>query len=717
MDKSNAVYFTETVVRWGYAMRVMTKETVFALLMGLCLGASADTVWLDEPGLWERLSSFHSHPHVTNRWTVASGDVLERCVIGCSDNALTVGLHGNAERFTARVAQKNATSPAVVVFKVWREDSLVWTSPEIASNTPPVAVDIELVGAKWIKLEMKGIVKSDQGWGIWGDAKFTMKKGSRPTDVAGLSRQLGILTPPAADPPRINAPTVFGARPGNPVRLYIPVVGKGEIDISIDGLDAPLLKELRFDKMTRLLTGVVRTCGEYPLVVRAKNSFGAAQKRLRLKIGEKIALTPPLGWNSWNAYAMDITGDKVRQTADCMVKLGLADHGWNYLTIDDGWQMRRRHLPAEKCRTPDGKIIVNEKFDDMRELADYVHARGLKFGIYSSPGVTTCCGYEGSWMHEFQDAKTYAEWGVDYLKHDWCSYGKVAFGEEPERSQYPYFLMGRALRASGRDIVFSICQYGRENVSAWGEAIGGQCWRTTNDKFDFWNDALSCIEHQADLWRYAGPGAWNDPDMMLVGKTIWSVWDHFDGTRLTPNEQYSHVSMWAMMCAPMMIGCDLSAMDDFTLSLLTNDEILELNQDELGAAAAPIDRDDAFWYWAKPMSDGSIAVAMLNLSPMEHEGKFCFVRQGMTGAWRVRDVWRQCDEGVFEKCHRASVPGHATHVIRLWPTEGAGFKDGIADIRENYWLRKVEKFRPIRPPQAANGEKGCDDCPSEKGMK
>ena len=338
-------------------------------------------VWLDEPGLWERLSSFHSCPHVTNRWTVASGDVLEHCVIGCTDNALVIGLHGNAQRFETRVAQKNGTSPAVVQFRIWKENELVWTSPEIASNTPPVAACVDLRGARWMKLEMKGLVEPDLGWAIWGDAKFTMKEGTRPTDVAGLSRQLGILTPPPADAPRINAATVFGARPGNPVRLYVPVVGKGAVEVSVGGLDAPALKNLRFDKTTRLLTGVVRERGDYPLVIRAKNAFGTAQKRLTLKIGEKIALTPPLGWNSWNAYAMGIDGAKVRETADNLVKLGLVDHGWRYLTIDDGWQMRRRHLPADKCRATDGTVLVNDKFGDMKALADYVHARGLKFGI------------------------------------------------------------------------------------------------------------------------------------------------------------------------------------------------------------------------------------------------------------------------------------------------------------------------------------------------
>ena len=229
----------------------------------------------------------------------------------------------------------------------------------------------------------------------------------------------------------------------------------------------------------------------------------------------------------------------------------------------------------------------------------------------------------------------------------------------------------------------------------------------TADNCDTCVSVSAAISLSKRLYAYSAPGAWNDPDMLCVGCVAWN-----DGKpcRLAPNEQYTHVSMWSMMCAPMMIGCDLAAMDEFTLSLLTNDEVIELNQDELGAAAAPVDKDDAFWYWAKPMSDGSIAVALVNLSPLEHEGKFCFIRQGMTGKWRVRDVWRQADEGVFEKCFRAFVPGHATKLIRLWPTEGAGFANGIVDIRENFWTRKIEAHRPV-VPQKTSAFGDCNDCP------
>ncbi len=195
--------------------------------------------------------------------------------------------------------------------------------------------------------------------------------------------------------------------------------------------------------------------------------------------------------------------------------------------------------------------------------------------------------------------------------------------------------------------------------------------------------------------------------MMLVGKTYWS--DH-RGTRLTPNEQYTHVSMWAMLASVMMIGCDIDGIDAFTLSLLTNDEVIEINQDVLGKAAAMVDQDDDFRYWARPLCDGSMAVAMVNHSPFEHEGKFCFIRNGLEGTWRVRDVWRNADEGKFSRCFKAFVPGHATKLIRLFPTDGAGLKPGLGDVRENSYIRKIERHRPVEPARVRDKDGGCLKC-------
>ena len=655
-----------------------------------------ETVWLDESGLWERMSGGHGRSRVCTNGNDMVGGRYVRGVGTCAPSALYLAVNGNALSFEATVGQLGKPNKSKLTFRVWRENELAFETPVLSSNSGPHKVKAELTGARWIKLEVHG-----SGSSIWADAKFEMKAGTRPMDIVKLSRQLGVLTPQAAKKPRINGPSLFGARSGNPILYRVPVTGERPMAVVVDGLEAPGLEGVSFDQATHCITGAVAKPGRYPLVFRAKNACGEARRDFRLVIGEKIALTPPLGWNSWNAFASKVTAQIVKETADEMEKLGLGEHGWTYLTIDDGWQIKASSkAPHRDAR---GRPLSNELFPDMKGLADYVHSRGFKIGLYSSPGPVTCAGYKGSWMHEAIDAHTYAEWGYDYLKHDWCSYGSVAFGEGVEKWMYPYIVMGRALRESGRDIVFSICEYGVENVAAWGAAAGGQCWRTTGDKFDFWEDVVTDMKTHENLWRYAGPGAWNDADMMLIGKTVWSG---HKGTRLTPNEQYTHVSMWAMWAAPMMIGCDLRGIDPFTLSLITNDEVIDLNQDELGAAAAKIQGGCDWAVWARPLADGSIAAALVNLSPFEQNVLFCLKKAGMEGTWKVRDLWRQRDEGDVKTGYRVSVPGHATHLVKLTPCDGAGLRKGLADVRENDWLRRIENFRPLPP--------GLDTAPCAK---
>ena len=665
--------------------------------------AVADTVWLDEPGVWERMSGGHGRSRpCTNGQNMVMGR-YSRGVGTCAPSALYLAMNGNAISFDATVGQFNGKNKSKLTFRVYRENELAFESPVLDSESGPQKVHADLSGARWVKLEAHGVEKPHSGYSIWADARFEMKPGTRPQDIATLTPQLGILTPPPAKAPRINGPALFGVRPGSPVQYRVPVAGERPVEVSVCGLDAPGLEGVSFDPATRLITGRAERRGVYPLTLCAKNAHGEARRDFRLVVGEKIALTPPLGWNSWNAFAQTVTAQIVKETADEMERLGLGEHGWTYLTIDDGWQVKASG--KDPRRDEQGRQLSNSLFPDMKGLADYVHSRGYKIGLYSSPGPVTCAGYEGSWMHEFQDARTYAEWGYDYLKHDWCSYGSVAFGEGREKWMYPYIVMGRALRESGRDIVHSICEYGVENVASWGAAAGGHCWRTTGDKFDFWEDVVTDMKTHENLWRYAGPGAWNDADMMLIGKTFWSG---HKGTRLTPNEQYTHVSMWAMWAAPMMIGCDLRGVDPFTLSLITNDEVIDLNQDELGAAAAKIQGGEDWSVWARPLLDGSIAVALVNLSPYERRLLFCLKKAGMVGTWKVRDLWRQRDEGNATVGYRTSVPGHATHLVKFTPGAGARLRKGLADVRDNDWFRRIEAFRQLPAEEASAPCARCD---------
>ncbi|MBN2685312.1 MAG: putative Ig domain-containing protein, partial [Pontiellaceae bacterium] len=401
-----------------------------------------------------------------------------------------------------------------------------------------------------------------------------------------------ILTPAAPETPRINGARVFGARPNAPFLFTIPASGKRPMTFSADNLP----NGLKLDAKTGRITGTVSTAGEYAVTLTAKNDLGENTKTLRIVIGEKIALTPPMGWSSWNCWGDAVSQEKVLSSARAMYEKGLGQYGWTYINIDDGWQGKRGG--------PLNAIQPNKKFPDMKALADEIHSLGLKFGIYSGPWRGTYAGYAGTssdnadgtydWIeaghvNEFyklktpnddptwinwtfgkysfveQDAKQWAEWGVDYLKYDW-------FPNDPKTTRE----MSEALRATGRDIVYSLSNTGiYDNAPDYVELAN--LWRTTNDINDSW-DSVNRIGFLQDRWAgFTGPGHWSDPDMLVVGMVGWGP--NLHPSNLTPDEQYTHISLWCMLSAPMLLGCDIAQMDDFTLSLLTNDEVLAINQD------------------------------------------------------------------------------------------------------------------------------------------
>ena len=324
-----------------------------------------------------------------------------------------------------------------------------------------------------------------------------------------------------------------------------------------------------------------------------------------------------MGWNSWNCFACDVNEANVRAAADAMVASGLINHGWTYINIDDCW---------EAGRDADGNVLSNQKFPDMKALTDYVHSKGLKIGLYSSPGPKTCAGHEGSYKHEELDARRYGEWGFDYLKYDWCSYGEIVPNPDHDGFMKPYQVMRAALDKVPRDIVFSLCQYGMGNVWEWGAQVGGNCWRTTGDITDTWSSMAGIGFGQAGHEKFAGPGHWNDPDMLVVGYVGWSA--KVRPTRLTPNEQYTHISLWCLLCSPLLIGCDMTKLDDFTLNLLTNDEVLDVSQDPLGRQAGRIAKNGSLEIWAKDLEDGSKAVGLFNRGEDQAEHDLEMVRPG-----------------------------------------------------------------------------------------
>ena len=477
---------------------------------------------------------------------------------------------------------------------------------------------------------------------------------------AAAPEQYGILTPPAGPEPRINGARVFGVRPGSPFLFTIAASGERPMTFAAENLP----QGLALDEKTGRITGAVAKAGEYGVTLLARNARGEARRPFRIVAGDRIALAPPMGWNSWNCWAESVDDEKVRGAADGMAASGLIHHGWTYINIDDGWQGARR--PPEYALQPKGR------FPDLKALADYVHGLGLKLGLYSTPWKTSYAGFAGGSAdtddgrvlekgHTFgavafaaADARQFAAWGIDYLKYDW----KPIDVEHAEA-------MAEALRESGRDIVYSLSNSAPFDLARqWARLANA--WRTAGDLNDSWPSVRETGFSQ-DKWRpFAGPGHWNDPDMLVVGRVGWGP--SLRPTGLTPNEQYAHVSLWCLLAAPLLLGCDLQNLDAFTLNLLTNDEVLEVDQDPLGRQAGRVARDGPTEVWAKEMQDGSMAVGLFNLD--DRQPRTVTVRWsdlGVKGPRKVRDLWRQKDLGVFDGKFSCSVLVHGVVLVRIAP--------------------------------------------------
>jgi alpha-galactosidase len=353
----------------------------------------------------------------------------------------------------------------------------------------------------------------------------------------------------------------------------------------------------------------------------------------------QLARTPPMGWNSWNHFACEVSDAVVRAQADAMVRSGMKAAGYTYILIDDCWQGQR---------DSEGYIHPNAKFPDMKALAGYVHSRGLKMGIYSSPGPKTCAGYEGSYGHEETDAQTYASWGMDYLKYDLCSYDGM--GDQ----KAAYQKMGDALKKSGRPIVYALCQYGMERGWRWAESVGGQIWRTDDDIRDNYYVMAQFGFGQNGLEKFAGPGHWNDPDMIEVGNG-----------GMTEDEYRTHMSLWCLLAAPLIAGNDLSKMTPETLALLTNREVIAVDQDELGVQGRRLAQEGDLEVWIKPLADGSKAVGLFNRGWGAMPVTVNFQEAGLGDSATVRDLWSHRDLGAVKGEYTATVPSHGVVMVKL----------------------------------------------------
>ena len=442
---------------------------------------------------------------------------------------------------------------------------------------------------------------------------------------------------------------------------------------------------LTLDEKTGIITGRISTAGKKRVTLIASNARGTAKREFRIVVGQQLALTPPMGWNSWYIYLHHVTEAAMRKTADQMIASGMADYGYQYVNIDDCWSRQLNSTNSEvggPTRDAEGRILPNTRFPNIKGMVDYIHAKGLKAGIYTSPGPKTCAGFEGSWQHEAQDARTFAEWGFDFVKYDWCSYGQIFRNGDPRLTntvsvqaakgldgyKFPYELMSRELQKTDRDIVFNLCQYGMGEVWKWGGDVGN-CWRTTGDLGaardtrlpGFYSIAFSNEKH----WQFARPGAFNDPDYILIG---WIGADHGKSsrqTKLTPDEQYSYMSLWSLMAAPLIFSGDLTRLDAFTLNVLCNSEVIDVDQDPLGEQGKPLHQTVDELVLVKELEDGSKAVGLFNLGEQPATLSVSWAELGISGKQEVRDLWRQKDLGKFTKQFQTEVPRHGVMMVRL----------------------------------------------------
>jgi alpha-galactosidase len=557
-----------------------------------------------------------------------------------------------------------------VRFWIEGDGKILARSRPMRRRQAPQPIEADLTGVKAVTL-----VAVASGFGVlgdyadWLDAQITMADGV-PKPVALAPEPTEILTPKPSPKPRFTGPGVFGVRPGHPVLFSVTATGEKPIRFTAERLPG----WLKLDSETGQLSGTPDAPGEHLVRVSAKNRRGVAHRTVKFVVGEAIALTPPMGWNSWNSWGWNVTQDQVLGSAKVMATT-LRDHGWSYVNIDDTWQGKRGG--------PFNAIMPNKKFPDMKGLVDQIHSLGLKAGIYSTPWMTSYAGHIGGstdnengtypWMDRAdanqqtgnagryqhiakfdftdRDVQQFDDWGFDYLKYDWnpidVPHTKIAFD---------------LMRASKRDMVFSLSNSAPfENGE--GLAKYSQLWRTSGDMSDTWG-AIRANSFELARWaKFQGPGHWNDEDMLVIGRV--TLGDAMHPSHLTPNEQYLHISQWCLLGSPLLIGCDLEHLDPFTLNLLTNDEVLDIDQDPFGAMAKPIRQNDAEQIWERPLADGAVAVGIFNVSEAPRVIGVTWQELGLSGRLGVRDLWRQQNLGRASRSFKTVVPRHGVVLIKI----------------------------------------------------
>jgi len=632
--------------------------------------SAEETVWLHTLDLTKMRQGWGKpqiNRSIREKPLTVGGTVFDKGVGTHAHSSLWIDLAGGSERFLASVGVDDAAGePASVVFKIYGDGRKLFDSGTMKSNEAAKSVDLDVKGVKNLLL-----VVTDAGNGItcdhgnWAEARFIVT-GAKPRTIVGPQEERFLLTPKPAPAPRINGPTVYGCRPGKPFLYRIPATGTRPMQFAAENLP----DGLTLNSQTGIITGRIGQAGEYGVILKARNEHGSATRGFKIVCGELLALTPPMGWNHWYAHYGRITDRMMREAADVMISSGMADVGYQYVNIDDCWMNCEKNddpMRVGPFRDAQGNLLPNTHFPDMKALADYIHSKGLKAGLYTSPGPRTCAGYAGAYKHEARDARQFADWGYDFLKYDWCSYGDIVKGDHRiETYKKPYRLMGDLLKQQERDIVFNLCQYGMGKVWEWGAEVGGHCWRTAGDLGFELDRIFDVALENAKHAKYSRPGSWNDPDYIQIGY----IGDARTGglptpCPMTPNEQYSFMSLWCLMAAPLFYSGDMSRLDEFTINVLCNAEVIEVDQDPLGQCARVIPLSDDTFAMVKDLEDGGKAVGLFNRGETATTVAATFSQLGLKGKHAARDLWRQEDLGTVQGELTAPIARHGTLMLRL----------------------------------------------------
>lgn len=654
------------------------NRVILAGLLGLALAtaaATADLLQAKSLGLLDlsKMKQGWGVPHANESLMGGplkiAGRRFSAGVATHANSVLWVDLRGTAREFSAIVGVDDTAlhGKASVEFVVVGDGKTLFTSGVMHQGEAAREVRVDLRGIQTLLLMVK-----DAGDGIsydhadWADAAIRFAADTTPPEsLSAPSEEKVILTPKPGPEPRINGPKVYGCRPNHPFIYRIPTTGNRPVSFSCDGLPATL----SVNPETGIVTGTAPERGEYEVTLNAKNAHGSAARSFKIVSGDTLALTPPMGWNHWYAHYNRITDAMVREAADIMVSSGMADAGYQFVSIDDCWMNADIHddpMRVGPARDANGNVLPNKHFPDMKALTDYIHAKGLKAGIYISPGPRTCAGFTGSLNYEAQDARQFADWGFDLLKYDLCSYGDV-IGKDmtAEALKAPYRLMGDLLKAQNRDIQMNLCEYGLGAVWEWGVEVGGQSWRTSGDLGFELNRIFDVALANAKLAEFSGPGSWNDPDYIQIGY-IGDARTNGNPKPcdLTPNEQYSFMSLWCLMAAPLFYSGDMSKLDPFTLNVLCNPEVIDIDQDPLGQCARVIPLAEEAFAMVKDLEDGSKAVGLFNRGEFEKRITLSWKDLGMTTPRTLRDLWRRQDLSTPSDTFEPAIGRHGVVLLK-----------------------------------------------------